>query len=142
MLAMNSIIDRYNPKADQFDGWNVYGPHVAGQRERAIETAIAALDPTVAVSVLFLFPTTLSTQGEDLVFEGDFDVVLGKTGKLDHEGIGLVGLADVDGGRPVLAIESRGQGLAEESTDWPMVVDETRSGRCVCRPSKNECSSA
>ncbi len=33
VAPMNSIIDRYDTDADHVDGWDVYGPHVAGQRE-------------------------------------------------------------------------------------------------------------
>ena len=95
--------------------------HPGRQAERAREGAVGPLDPVVVVLRLVLLELALALEGEDVVLDGDLDLLLRDTGQLGLHLVGVRGLEDVDRGRPgprrllrVLAAQELVERLAED----------------------------
>jgi len=81
-------------------GNNVLGIESVGHGEAADEAAIAALDAVIALAGLLLLELALAGDGEGLVLDADVDVFGIDIRDVGFEDELVLGLVDVDGGRP------------------------------------------
>src|SRR6516164_292370 len=79
---------------------DVIGVEGVGYGETAHEVAVATLDAMVALDGVLLFELALAGDREGLVFDADVDVFEFDIRQVGFEDEFVLGLVDIDGGRP------------------------------------------
>ena len=78
-------------------GLDAFGIGAVGQREAAVEAAVAALGDVIVLLLLLGLLALLALDGETAIGELDVDVLLVEAGKLGRDLVGFVAFGDVDG---------------------------------------------